>query len=79
MRHNELNSHSEKKVEGTYHKKSMLLDESAAEYLGLSVQTLRNYRHLRKGPNYIKIGRSVRYLVGDLDDYIAKHRIELEG
>jgi len=47
----------------------------AARMLGLSVQTLRNYRYLRTGPPYLKLGRAVRYLVEDLEKYLAARRI----
>ena len=40
---------------------SMVNDREAAKFLGNKVQTLRNWRHLRRGPAYIKLGRSVRY------------------
>jgi hypothetical protein len=50
----------------------------AAKILGKSVQTLRNERHLRKGCPYVKMGRSVRYRVNDLLDYIEKHRVDPE-
>lgn len=39
----------------------------AAEYLGLSVATLRTWRCRGKGPNYVKLGRSVVYRIVDLD------------
>lgn len=53
-------------------------ETQAAEMLGRAVQTLRNDRHLRQGPPYIKIGRSVRYQVGDLLNYLERHRIDPE-
>ena len=37
----------------------MVTEHGAAQILRNEVQTLRNYRHLRKGPPYIKIGRNV--------------------
>jgi len=43
-----------------------------------AVQTLRNDRHLRRGCPYVKIGRSVRYLLSDIREYLAKHRIDPE-
>lgn len=45
-----------------------LVDEyEAAASLGIAVRTLRNWRALRKGPRYRKIGaRLVRYHVADL-------------
>jgi hypothetical protein len=56
-----------------------VIDEyEAAKILRKSVQTLRNDRHLRKGPPYIKLGRSVRYLIDDLLDYMEAHRIDPE-
>ena len=51
----------------------------AAEILCRAVQTLRNDRHLRQGPAYIRLGRSIRYQVSDLMDYLDKHRIDPEA
>jgi len=57
-----------------------VVDEyEAARILCKSVQTLRNERHLRKGSPYIKLGRSVRYRVGDLLEYLERHRIDPEA
>lgn len=48
-----------------------LVDEyEAAATLGIAVRTLRNWRALRKGPRYRKIGaRLVRYHVADLVEF----------
>lgn len=48
-----------------------LVDEhEAAASLGIAVRTLRNWRVLRKGPRYRKIGaRLVRYHVADLAEF----------
>lgn len=54
-------------------------ENQAAKIIGRAVQTLRNDRHLRQGPPYIKLGRSVRYKVGDLLDYIESHRVDPEA
>jgi hypothetical protein len=54
-------------------------DRKAADIMNTKVQTLRNWRHLRKGPPYVKMGRSVRYFVEDLLDYMKAHRIDPEG
>lgn len=53
-------------------------DIEAAKILASSPQTLRNWRHLRKGPPYTKRGRMVRYLVRDLLDFMAACRIDPE-
>jgi hypothetical protein len=57
-----------------------LVDETeASELLKLSIQTLRNHRHLRRGCPYVKIGRSVRYLISDIKEYLFKNRIDPEA
>ncbi len=50
-----------------------LLDEKeAAALLALRVSTLRNWRALRKGPRFVKVGqRLVRYRRADLEAFIA--------
>jgi hypothetical protein len=50
-----------------------------ARLLNVSVQTLRNWRHLRKGPPYLKIGRRIVYLLTDLRDFQLQNRIEPQG
>ena len=55
-----------------------ICEKEAAKTMGLAVQTLRNWRHLRRGPAYVKIGRSVRYQIDDLMEFIEKHRIDPE-
>ena len=49
-----------------------------AEIMDVAVQTLRNWRFQRKGPPYIKFGRSVRYSLSDVKQYISKHHIDPE-
>jgi hypothetical protein len=50
-----------------------LLDEdAAAAYLGkLSVRTLQRWRAERKGPPFVKIGRSIRYRKSGLDAFLS--------
>lgn len=47
----------------------------AAEYLGLSVATLRTWRCRGKGPSYVKLGRSVVYRIVDLEAYLEDNLI----
>lgn len=54
-------------------------DVEAAKILSVSPQTLRNWRHIGKGPSYTKRSRMVRYRVQDLLDYMAAGRIEPEA
>ena len=53
-------------------------EKRAAKFLGIAVQTMRNWRHQRRGPAYVKMGRSVRYQVNDLVDYLKKRKINPE-
>jgi predicted DNA-binding transcriptional regulator AlpA len=54
-------------------------DVAAARFLGLGVQTLRNYRSHRKGPKYIKIGGRIVYRVADLEKFLDEHTINPEA
>ncbi len=56
----------------------ILNDVEAAKTLNVATQTLRNWRTARRGPAYLKLGRSVRYRVEDLQDYMEKCRIQPE-
>ena len=53
----------------------LVSDLKACEVLGLKAQTLRNWRHQRKGPPYIKLGRAIRYDLRDLRKFAEKRRI----
>ncbi len=58
----------------------VMVDEHvAAKFFSKSVQSLRNDRCSRKGPAYHKLGRSVRYKMSDLFDYMERHRIDPEA
>lgn len=48
----------------------------AANRLGLSVATLRAWRHRGQGPRFVRFGRAVRYLVEDMGDFIDSCRID---
>jgi excisionase family DNA binding protein len=53
----------------------LLTPEQAAEFTGLALDTLAQWRSQRKGPPYIKLGRAVRYRADDLEKYFAAHTI----
>jgi len=56
----------------------IIREKEAAKILNLSVQTLRNWRHLKKGPAYLKLGRSVRYRPEDLYEFAQEKRVDHE-
>jgi hypothetical protein len=59
--------------------KCFVNDVQAAKILSSSPQTLRNWRHLGRGPAYAKKGRMVRYQVADLLDFMNSGRIDPEA
>jgi hypothetical protein len=61
-----------------YDPNSYVSDVKAAEIMGCAPQSLRNWRHLSRGPVYTKRGRMVRYRVQDLLDYMNAGRIDPE-
>jgi hypothetical protein len=53
-------------------------DVEAAKVMGLAAQTLRNWRHMRKGPKYLKMGRAVRYDLVDIVEFMKNNTINPE-
>lgn len=59
----------------------IMTEKEAALYIGmsrsyLSQDRINGHREGRTpGPSYMKLGRSVRYHVRDLDDWLNKHRV----
>ena len=66
-----------------YQPGEMVTEQEAAEIIGMSVQFLRQSRmdgfrqNRTPGPPYHKFGRSVRYKINDLIDWLDAHRVEL--
>lgn len=51
-------------------------DEVAERYRGgVSVGTLRNWRAMRFGPSFVKIGKAVLYPLAELDAWDEKNRV----
>lgn len=50
-------------------------EDQAATYLNVSQKTLQQWRFYGRGPAYLKLGRSVRYLQSDLDNFLSQSRI----
>ena len=61
------------------HQDRFVNDVEAAKILSSSPQTLRNWRHIGRGPVYSKRGRMVRYRVADLLDFMDAGRIDPEA
>lgn len=48
----------------------LLNEHDVARITGLSVASVRRWRHLRQGPKYYKIGAAVRYKPEDIAAWI---------
>jgi hypothetical protein len=55
-----------------------LTEPGAAHYLGYSRGWFRKQRLGGTGPAYIRVGRSIRYRVKDLDLFLEQHRVQTE-
>jgi excisionase family DNA binding protein len=56
-----------------------LTEREVAELLGLSVATLRAWRHRGKGTRFLRLGRSVRYLPSDVDDFVRASAVDTKA
>ena len=56
-----------------------LTEREVAELLGLAVATLRAWRHRGKGPRFLRLGRSVRYLPSDLADFVRASAVDTKA
>ncbi|MHC8943052.1 hypothetical protein CAP48_12430 [Advenella sp. S44] len=50
----------------------------AAEYLGVSINTLTCWASERKGPAFYKPGKQCMYKIADLDQFLESRRISFE-
>jgi excisionase family DNA binding protein len=53
-----------------------LTEGEVAEQLGLSVATLRAWRHRGRGPRFVRFGRAVRYLPADLAEFVRASAVD---
>lgn len=53
-----------------------LTTSEAASFLAASPSTLESWRHKRRGPAFIRQGRSIRYRLADLIKFQETNRIE---
>jgi len=52
-------------------------EKKAAEMIGISVHTLRQWRSQGKYIPFIKVGRSVLYRVSDLENFLNQHKVKV--
>jgi hypothetical protein len=51
-------------------------EQEVARISGRALSTLRNERFNRRGIPYYKVGRSVRYNLQDVIDFMEAHRVQ---
>ena len=51
---------------------ALLAEGEIARQIGVSLHTIRRWRHERKGPAYLRMGRTIRYRQEDIDEFIAR-------
>lgn len=49
----------------------LLTPDEVSRYLGIPPSTLANWRYLRRGPAFLKVGRHVRYRTQDVDEWVC--------
>ena len=58
-------------------KARLLTPAQTAEFLGVTLHTLAEWRSQRRGPPYVKLeGRLVRYRFAELEGYITEHSVQ---
>jgi hypothetical protein len=60
------------------HSIRFLNEYEVASLTGRAVQTLRNERFRKCGIRYSKVGRSIRYSLPDVLNFMEQHRIQTE-
>jgi excisionase family DNA binding protein len=71
-----MNSRATPERDQTPHTARAFTEREVAELLGLSVATLRAWRHRGKGPRFLRLGRSVRYLPSDVADFVRASAVD---
>ncbi len=56
---------------------TLLTTKEVADLTGLSRETLAQWRSQRRGIPYLKIGRSVRYAIADVQAYLEGCRVSV--
>ena len=59
--------------------KQVLTEREVHTRYGLTVPWLRKRRRVGGGPNYLKLGRLIRYRVPDIDLFLAERIVPQDG
>ena len=53
-------------------------EREVSKITGMAIQTLRNHRFQKRGFPYSRIGRSIRYSIQDIINYMERRKIQTE-
>jgi hypothetical protein len=68
--------HTKKEVFGMEDVLLRMIDErEAAKRLGVSVAALRRWRRERRGPNFTRVERCIRYDIRSLEKFLAENTV----
>lgn len=57
----------------------LVAPDEVAAYLGISPDTMKDYRQQGRGPRYTRVGKLVRYRLADVDEWLARHTVDPEA
>lgn len=57
----------------------LLNEQTTAEFLGVTLASLRKWRWEKRGPAFIKLGRLIRYRKADLEAWLDRQTVRTEG
>jgi predicted DNA-binding transcriptional regulator AlpA len=57
----------------------LLSDSELAQYVGKPTKTLANWRSLRIGPAYVRVGNTIRYREVDVDRWLDANTVATGG
>ena len=60
------------------HRVQYITEQQVSEITGIALSTLRNNRCKGRGIPYVKAGRSIRYEIQDVIDFMNAHKILTE-
>lgn len=58
--------------------KEYLTQDEVSKLTGVAKGTLENWRVKKIGPPYLKLGRSVRYKLSDLNEWLASREMKTD-
>jgi hypothetical protein len=57
----------------------LVTEKETSDLIKVPLQTLRNHRSRGCGLPYLKLGRSVRYSLADIDNYLSARKISTDN